>query len=279
MTTNIMVIDDERLIGELLRYQLSGAGYAVSVYQDAAQALVQLAYDRPDLVLLDVMMPGVSGWDVCRQIRAAGDTPVIMLTAKSADEDVVAGLNYGADDYICKPFTERQLLARIAAVLRRASAPQAPRRPASTTSPPPAAPYPAPRDRRQAPSSSVGAPAQPRKPEPPAPPAPPPSLEPQGARLGPALAAARRERGMSLHQAEQACGVRWEFLQAIEQEQFNFLPRPQLRSALAAYSDALGVDLSPYVGRRLRRRPLSDSLALTMIVAALCVLTLLLLAL
>jgi DNA-binding response OmpR family regulator len=276
-----MVIDDEPLIAQLLTYQLTGAGYVVTAYQDASQALMQLAYDQPDLVLLDVMMPGVSGWDVCRQIRSGSDVPVIMLTAKSADDDVVTGLNHGADDYVCKPFTERQLLARIGAVLRRAAvAPPAgrhPVRPAPVRQP--ARPYPLPASLALVPALAASA-AQA------APAAPPqsvaaPASDPATPRLGLALAAARSERGMSLHQAEQACGVRWEFLQALEQEQFSYMPRAQLRGALNAYSDLLGLDIDPYLGRRprQRRRSLPTSLALSAVVVMLCLLTLLLIAL
>lgn len=238
MATHILVIDDEPLICQLLEYQLSGAGYSVSSYQNSAQALLRFAQEQPDLVLLDVMMPGASGWDICRQIRAASAVPIIMLTAKQADDDVVMGLTSGADDYIGKPFSEQQLLARIAAVLRRV-APSSPVRPAGSARPHTIAPLaaerpdPTPPRRPVAPTASL----------PPAPTETPP-------RLGPALAEARRRRNLSLHDAERACNVRWEFLQAIEQEQFRYLPREELRSALRAYSAFLDVDLKPYLARR-----------------------------
>src|SRR6476619_7176140 len=119
MTTRIMVVDDEPAIGKLLLYQLSGFGYQVSYIQDGLSALQRLTAERPDLVLLDVMMPQISGWEICRQIRAYSTVPVIMLTAKSADPDIVTGLEAGADDYITKPFKMAQLHARIEAVLRR----------------------------------------------------------------------------------------------------------------------------------------------------------------
>ena len=121
MATRIMVVDDEPAIGKLLLYQLSGFGYQVSYVQDGLSALQRLTAERPDLVLLDVMMPHISGWEMCRQIRAYSSVPVIMLTAKSADPDVVTGLQAGADDYITKPFSMIQLHARIEAVLRRAA--------------------------------------------------------------------------------------------------------------------------------------------------------------
>src|SRR6476659_10031159 len=121
MTTRIMIVDDEPAIGKLLLYQLSGFGYQVSYVQDGLSALQRLTTERPDLVLLDVMMPHISGWEICRQIRAYSSVPVIMLTAKSADPDIVTGLQAGADDYITKPFSMAQLHARIEAVLRRAT--------------------------------------------------------------------------------------------------------------------------------------------------------------
>src|SRR3954466_1477344 len=121
MTTRIMVVDDEPAIGKLLLYQLSGFGYQVSYIQDGLSALQRLTAERPDLVLLDVMMPQISGWEICRQIRAYSTVPVIMLTAKSADPDIVTGLQAGADDYVTKPFSMAQLHARIEAVLRRAT--------------------------------------------------------------------------------------------------------------------------------------------------------------
>src|SRR6266542_589207 len=121
MATRIMVVDDEPAIGKLLLYQLSGFGYQVSYIQDGLSALQHLTAERPDLVLLDVMMPHISGWEICRQIRAYSTVPVIMLTAKSADPDIVTGLQAGADDYVTKPFSMAQLHARIEAVLRRAA--------------------------------------------------------------------------------------------------------------------------------------------------------------
>jgi DNA-binding response OmpR family regulator len=122
MTTRIVVVDDEPAIGKLLMYQLASFGYQVSYFQDGLEALQRLPAARPDLVLLDVMMPLISGWEVCRQIRACSAVPIIMLTAKNADSDVVTGLGAGADDYVTKPFSMAQLHARIEAVLRRATA-------------------------------------------------------------------------------------------------------------------------------------------------------------
>src|SRR5690242_6606104 len=120
MATRIMVVDDEPAIGKLFIYQLRGFGYEVSYVPDGLLALQRFVLEKPNLVLLDVMMPQINGWDVCRQIRACSSVPVIMLTAKGADPDIVAGLGAGADDYVTKPFSMVQLQARIEAVLRRA---------------------------------------------------------------------------------------------------------------------------------------------------------------
>src|SRR5215216_5090794 len=119
MATRIMVVDDEPAIGKLITYQLTSCGYHVSYIQDGLLALHKVLAERPDLVLLDVMMPLISGWELCRQIRASSSIPIIMLTAKSADPDIVNGLRSGADDYVTKPFSMVQLQARIEAVLRR----------------------------------------------------------------------------------------------------------------------------------------------------------------
>jgi CheY-like chemotaxis protein len=257
MTTRIMVIDDEPLICTLLEYQLGGAGYAVTTFQRGEEAMLRLAHEQPDLILLDVMMPEISGWDLCRQIRASSTVPIIMLTAKQGDEDVVTGLTSGADDYVGKPFHQAQLIARIEAVLRRAHGRAA--RPTPAPAPaqlPPAAVIPPPADR---PAPAPAAPAPPAAPRPA--PRPAPTRLP---RLGPRLADARRTRGLSLHDAEQAAGVRWEFLQAIEQEQFSYVPRADLRHALKAYSALLEVDLAPYTGRRPRRSAGARSLSLTL---------------
>src|SRR4051794_3740991 len=119
MATRIMVVDDEPAIGKLLLYQLRGFGYEASYVQNGLLALQHFILENPDVVLLDVMMPMISGWELCRQLRACSSVPVIMLTAKSADADIVSGLGAGADDYLTKPFSMVQLQARIEAVLRR----------------------------------------------------------------------------------------------------------------------------------------------------------------
>ena len=119
MAVSVLIVEDDRNIAELLQMYLEKEGYAVSVAWDGGQGLSKFRSIKPDLVLLDVMMPVMDGLAVCKAIRAEGNTPVIMLTAKSETDDKIAGLKYGADDYITKPFEMREVLARIEAVLRR----------------------------------------------------------------------------------------------------------------------------------------------------------------
>ena len=121
MAVSVLVAEDDRNIAELLQMYLEKEGYAVTVAFDGGQALSKFRAIHPDLVLLDVMMPVMDGWAVCRAIRAEGQTPVIMLTAKGETDDKVNGLRSGADDYITKPFEMREVLARIEAVLRRST--------------------------------------------------------------------------------------------------------------------------------------------------------------
>ena len=120
MAISVLVVEDDRNIAELLQMYLEKEGYAVTIAADGGQGLSKFRAIKPDLVLLDVMMPVMDGWAVCKAIRAEGKTPVIMLTAKSETDDKVAGLKSGADDYITKPFEMKEVLARIEAVLRRA---------------------------------------------------------------------------------------------------------------------------------------------------------------
>ena len=123
MAVSVLIVEDDRNIAELLQMYLEKEGYAVTVAHDGGQGLSKFRAIRPDLVLLDVMMPVMDGWAVCRAIRAEGNTPVIMLTAKSQTDDKVQGLKTGADDYITKPFEMKEVLARIEAVLRRTAGP------------------------------------------------------------------------------------------------------------------------------------------------------------
>ncbi|HIV87530.1 MAG TPA: response regulator transcription factor [Candidatus Pygmaiobacter gallistercoris] len=117
--TRILIVDDDKNICELLRLYLEKEGYETSLAYDGEEALEKFTSDKPNLVLLDVMMPKMDGWEVCRRIRATSQAPVIMLTAKGETFDKVLGLELGADDYIVKPFDTKEVVARIKAVLRR----------------------------------------------------------------------------------------------------------------------------------------------------------------
>lgn len=115
----ILIADDDRNICELLRLYLVKEGYETCIANDGEAAVQMYEREKPDLLLLDVMMPRMDGWEVCRKVRAAGKTPVIMLTAKGETFDKVLGLELGADDYMVKPFDTKEVVARIKAVLRR----------------------------------------------------------------------------------------------------------------------------------------------------------------
>ena len=121
MAISVLIVEDDPNIRELLQLYLEKDGYAVTLACDGGQGLDKFRAIQPDLVLLDVMMPVMDGWAVCRAIRAEGSTPVIMLTAKSQTDDKVQGLKTGADDYITKPFRVPEVIARVGAVLRRTS--------------------------------------------------------------------------------------------------------------------------------------------------------------
>jgi len=131
-TPHLLVVDDHREIRDALARYLGKHGYRVSTAESAAAARRLLETGRVDLVVLDLMMPGEDGLSLCRQLRAKGDLPIIMLTAMAEDTDRVVGLEMGADDYLTKPFNPRELLARIKAVLRRThSLPPQPAQPAA----------------------------------------------------------------------------------------------------------------------------------------------------
>lgn len=115
----ILVVDDDKNINELLRLYLEKEGYNVIAAYDGDDAVRRFEENKPDLVLLDIMLPGIDGWQVCREIRKNSDKPVIMITAKGETFDKVLGLELGADDYIVKPFDTKEVVARIKAVLRR----------------------------------------------------------------------------------------------------------------------------------------------------------------
>ncbi|OYN84698.1 response regulator transcription factor [Parenemella sanctibonifatiensis] len=118
--TRVLVVEDEDSYREALTYMLEKEGFDVVAAPDGAQGLVEFDRGGADLVLLDLMMPGLSGTEVCRQLRQRGSVPVIMVTARDSEVDKVVGLELGADDYVTKPFSQRELTARIRAVLRRA---------------------------------------------------------------------------------------------------------------------------------------------------------------
>ena len=119
MAKTVLIVEDDRNIADLLRLYLEKEGYTVVIAPDGMRGVEQFRTVHPSLVLLDVMLPGLDGWGVCRAIRAESQTPIIMLTAKSETEDKVNGLKQGADVYITKPFEMKEVLARIEAVLRR----------------------------------------------------------------------------------------------------------------------------------------------------------------
>ncbi|HWR46686.1 MAG TPA: response regulator transcription factor [Pseudonocardiaceae bacterium] len=120
----VLVVDDDVLVRDVVGRYLSRAGYQVTVAGDGEHALRAAQACPPDLVVLDLMLPGLSGLEVCRRLRAAGPVPVVMLTALGEEEDRIVGLEQGADDYITKPFSPRELVLRVASVLRRARSPQ-----------------------------------------------------------------------------------------------------------------------------------------------------------
>ncbi len=115
----VLVVDDTPNIVELLRLYLEDAGYRVVAATDGPAGLEAHRRESPDLVILDVMLPGIDGFEVCRAIRRTSDTPVLMLTARTDDVDAIVGLELGADDYVTKPFNPRALVARVKAILRR----------------------------------------------------------------------------------------------------------------------------------------------------------------
>ncbi|GAA2800326.1 response regulator transcription factor [Kitasatospora paracochleata] len=120
MNAHILVVEDDVKQAELIRVSLESEGHTVKVVHDGLAALDQMKAAPVDLVVLDLMLPGVDGVTVCRRLRESGDLPVLMLTARSTEDDVLAGLDVGADDYMTKPYSPRELVARIRTVLRRA---------------------------------------------------------------------------------------------------------------------------------------------------------------
>jgi len=119
MTDKILIVDDDASLVKALTYNLEQQGYQTFAASDGREAMRLLYSERPDLLILDIMLPELDGWQVCERVREMTDLPIIMLTAKENAEDIVRGLDLGADDYIVKPFTVKELLARVRAALRR----------------------------------------------------------------------------------------------------------------------------------------------------------------
>jgi DNA-binding response OmpR family regulator len=119
MQGKILLVEDEKTLAKALKFSLEKEGFAVAVACDGEEATSALAADPPDLVVLDLMLPKLDGFEVCRRLRRGSDVPIIMLTARNEDIDKILGLELGADDYMTKPFNMRELLARIKAILRR----------------------------------------------------------------------------------------------------------------------------------------------------------------
>ena len=123
MATKILIVEDDANIADLLRLYLEKEGYQIAIASDGGKGVEQFRRFQPDLILLDLMLPVLDGWGVCRAIRSESQVPIIMLTAKSEVNDRITGLEMGADDYLVKPFEMKELMARINAVLRRSEIP------------------------------------------------------------------------------------------------------------------------------------------------------------
>jgi len=122
--TRIRIVEDEKSLSEPLAYLLGKEGYETTIIADGLAAIAEFDRNGTDLVLLDLMLPGMQGTEVCRELRTRSAVPIIMLTAKDSEVDIVVGLELGADDYVTKPYSSRELLARIRAVLRRKTEPE-----------------------------------------------------------------------------------------------------------------------------------------------------------
>src|SRR5579862_2853102 len=127
MVKKVLVVDDERILAETIGYNLRRAGYAALAAHDGEAALAAARRERPDAIILDVMLPGLDGFEVCRALRRESAVPILLLTARDDEIDKVVGLELGADDYLTKPFSMRELLARVKALLRRSDLAQQPR--------------------------------------------------------------------------------------------------------------------------------------------------------
>jgi DNA-binding response OmpR family regulator len=123
MPETILIVDDEQHIIDLAKLYLEQEGYKTTSATDGKAALQKILHEKPNLIVLDLMLPELDGWEVCRRVRAESDVPIIMLTARSDDIDRIVGLELGADDYLTKPFNPRELVARVRAILRRTGRP------------------------------------------------------------------------------------------------------------------------------------------------------------
>jgi len=126
MSQKILIVEDEQKIARLVRLYLEEAGFSAVTIHDGMQAIHAFRHEHPDLVILDLNLPGVDGLDICRALRRESDVPVIILTARTEEADRLIGLELGADDYVTKPFSPREVVARVRAVLRRAGSKQTP---------------------------------------------------------------------------------------------------------------------------------------------------------
>ncbi|HWD07746.1 MAG TPA: response regulator transcription factor [Actinomycetota bacterium] len=139
-SSRVLIVEDEQNIASLIRLYLANEGFEVAWVADGGQALAEIERLDPALVVLDVMLPGVDGFEICRRLRATSRTPVIMLTARDQEVDRIVGLELGADDYVTKPFSPRELVARVKAVLRRTAEPTPAATPGPGGRPPPEPP-------------------------------------------------------------------------------------------------------------------------------------------
>jgi DNA-binding response OmpR family regulator len=124
----ILVVDDDPLVLRMVEHTLSQHGAQMFTAADGLEGLAQFYVNQPDLIILDVMMPGIDGWRICARLRRLSDVPILMLTALGADTHIVRGLKCGADDYVAKPFTDEVLVARVEALLRRPTLSSSPAR-------------------------------------------------------------------------------------------------------------------------------------------------------
>jgi DNA-binding response OmpR family regulator len=130
MSETLLVIEDDAMQADVLKILLGHVGYNVVIARDGVEGLRRMYEIQPDLVLLDLMMPNMDGWEVCRRIRDMANVPIIIMTSRRSDEEKIRGLRLGADDYVVKPFNPHELIARIGAILRRVKLPLTSSRPA-----------------------------------------------------------------------------------------------------------------------------------------------------